>query len=244
MFSNRLAATALALVLVVAGSGFILTRFGSSGQGGPPPTLGATPSPIRTATTPPTVAPSPSPMALRATDVGTLAPGTYHVADFAVPFDVTLPAGWINQGYSPHSFALRNNNSFLALVVVTSVYPDPCHTEKAPTTVHPGVDALLTAFSKMKGFRVSGITDAVVSGFAAKSFTLSNSIDLRKAGCSNQQGLWIGRDGDNQPVLETPSGADVLWVADTSAFMSPGTTILIGGPASLVETLDWRPHLG
>jgi hypothetical protein len=246
MFTNRLAATALALIVIVAAGGFVFSRFSSNGQGGPRATATPVPSssPAATLVPTPTVAPTPSPVALDATaSDGTLAPGTYRVTGFAFPFNVTLPAGWVNQGYKPNSFALRSGNSFLALVVVRSVYADPCHTETAPGKVAAGVDALLAALSKMKGFTVTGVADAVVSGAAAKSFTLSNAIDLQKAGCSSQQVLWIGRDGDDDPVLETPGGADQLWIVDTSAAMSPGTTVLIGGPADLVETIDWRPGL-
>jgi hypothetical protein len=44
--------------------------------------------------------------------------------------------------------------------------------------------------------------------------------------------LWIGRDADDAPVLETPSGSDLLWVVDVN-----GTTVLIGGPQSVVERI-------
>jgi hypothetical protein len=241
MFNNRLAVAALALVLVVAGGGFALSRLGAVGGPGASPTLAPTGSPPPIPTTSPSLAPSPTPMTLGATEAGrALAPGTYRVADFAVPFTVALPAGWVNDGYKPNSFAIRNGkNEFLALVVVKSVYADPCHTETAPKTVAPGVDPLLTALSKMKGFTVTGVSDVLVSGGAAKSFTLANSIDLQKAACTHQQVLWIGRDGDDNPVLETPKGADVLWIVDARDSILPPKTVLIGGPADIVSTISF-----
>ena len=244
MFNNRLAIAALALVLLVAGGGFALSRLGTVGGPGPTatPTPVVTPSPTTRPTSSP--APSPSPFSLDTTATGVvLPPGTYRANSFAVPLNITLPAGWVNNGYKPHDLVLRKDNAFLAIVVVQSVYPDPCHTATAPKAVQPGLTGLFDALSTMKGFRVTDVQDAVISGVPAKSFTLDNSINLQASQCSNPQVLWIGRDGDDQPVLEGAGAPDALWIVDTSPYGSPGTTLLIGGPADVVSTIDFRPHL-
>ena len=238
----RLAAAAIAIAIVVGGGVLILRPSGDRNVGAVPPDLrpststGSLASPAATASpSPPSAVPS-SPLTLSPADTGrTLQPGTYRADGFAIPLGVTLPAGWVTNGYKPHDLVLHNeiDNSFLAIVVMASVYPDPCHTKGTPTPVKPGVDALVNAFSTMRGFRIVGLKDATVGGASGKSFTLTNSIDLKAAKCSSTDVLWIGRDGDDAPVLETP-GSDPVWVVDAS-----GTTLLIGGPAGVVNSLTF-----
>jgi hypothetical protein len=230
----RLAAAAIAIAVVVGGGALILRPGGTSVGGPVTPTPSAAPtgSTSRSAAASPAPSPTAALQTLHATESGTLAPGAYRVDDFAVPFTVNLPAGWINQGYKPHSFALRNDNAFLALVVVEKAYPDPCHLETAPSVVKPGVNGLVTAFRSMAGFHVGDLRDATVGGARGKGFTLSNAIDLHADGCTRSDVLWIGRDGDDAPVLETAGGSDSVFVVDVS-----GTTILIGGPADVVGAI-------
>ena len=113
----RLAAAALAVVIVISAGVLLLGRSSSGSIGGP--SASATPSPTETlqasspttspsnpttspssptaspssAIAPPTSASSPPARALSADDVGrTLRWGTYRVEDFAAPFTITLPA--------------------------------------------------------------------------------------------------------------------------------------------------------
>jgi len=238
MFINRAAAAVLSIVVLVAGAGFLLRGLGGSGPGGPPTSPSPALSPSTSATGLPSASRSPVPTAiptLSPNGDGAIAPGMYRVAGFATPFTVTLPAGWILQGgFSINQFSIRNDTAFLALIVVRDVYKDPCHTEQAPTRVGPRVDDLVAALSSMTGFRVEGIREASVGGVPGKAFTLANSIDLQAAGCSNADVLWIGRDGDGAPIFETPGGADPVWAVDVS-----GTTVLIGGPASVVDAISF-----
>ena len=164
----------------------------------------------------------------------TLEAATYEVFGFATPFTVTLPAGWQVAQFTHNDIVLRNENAFLTLVVVPQIYPDPCHTESDPTTIGPSVDDLVSALSSMTGFSVTGIEDATVGGATGKSFTLSNSIDLVANQCTSSEVLWIGRDGDDVPVLEGAPASEALWAVDAS-----GTTVLIGGPTELIDTISF-----
>ena len=184
-------------------------------------------------TSPAPASPSPATLSLSPRDHGrTLAAGTYRVDGFAVPVALTLPAGWVTNGFKEHDLVLVKDNAFLALVVMESVYPDPCHTEKPPIGVAPGVDRLVHAFSAMKGFTIERVASATVGGAPGKSFTLANDIDLQASRCDDPNIVWIGRDADGAPVLETPGGSDALWVVDVA-----GTTVLIGGPAPVVDAI-------
>jgi hypothetical protein len=238
MFINRAAAAVLSIIVLVAGAGVLLRGLGGSGPGGPLASASPAPSPSNSATARPSASSSPVPTALPTLSPngdGAIAPGTYHVAGFATPFTVTLPAGWVQQqGFSAHQFSIRNDTTFLALIVVRDVYPDPCHTEQAPTRIGAGVNDLVAALSSMTGFRVERLRDATVGGATGKAFTLANSVDLQAAGCSNTDVLWIGRDGDDAPIFETPGSADPVWAVDVS-----GTTVLIGGPASVVDAISF-----
>lgn len=211
------AMTALAVVLVAV---LLVPRFASNNVG---PQPSSTPVPTIASS------PSPTPRAMtRSMEGGTLGAATYAVTEFAVPFTITLPSGWVIAGFKPHDLVLRQGDStFLAFVVMDSVYPDPCHSDGNPTPVGAGVGALVDALSSMKGFRLDGLADATVGGAPGKSFTLTNSIDLEADNCTNQDVVWIGRDGDDVPVLEGAPGADPVWVVDVA-----GTTLLIGGPAA------------
>jgi hypothetical protein len=159
-----------------------------------------------------------------------LAAATYVVDGFAVPVTLTLSDGWEFNGFTPHDLVLNRNDAFLALVVMDTVYADPCHPKGKGTAVPPGVDPLVDAFSTMARFRVTDVKQAVVGGARGKSFTLTNDIDLKADRCADEYVVWIGRDGDDAPVLETPQSADAVWVVDAT-----GTTVLIGGPQAAVE---------
>jgi hypothetical protein len=237
---TRAAVAAVLGVLLVGGVLLIYQRPSPDDVGG------AAPSPSPSVSAPPT-APTPSPTAsstptlvpgITAGYVGiTLRPDTYRVAYFAAPFTVTFPTGWVVGEVTPNNVVFHNGNAFLTLVVMNKVYRDPCHTEKAPTAIGPGVDDLVGALLAMKGFQTSDIKDVTVGGAAGKSFTLSNSIDLRAAHCSRSDVLVIGTNDNNGvdvPVLETADGADALWVVDAS-----GTTVLMGGPQELIDTISF-----
>jgi hypothetical protein len=235
----RVAAAAITVAIVV---GVVILRPGGTNVGGvqsdlrPSEAIASPTSSAATSSSPAPAVPTPTPLTLATSDSNrTLQAGTYRADGFAVPVSVTLPAGWTTNGFAPHDLVLHNDtdNTFLAIVVMASVYPDPCHTEGSPNAVKPGVDALVNALSTMHGFRIVGVKNVTVGGASGKSFTLTNSIDLKAARCSSPDVLWIGRDGDNAPVLETP-GSDALSVVDAS-----GTTLLIGGPAVVVNSLTF-----
>ena len=239
MLINRLAVTAVAIVIVIAGGAFAWSRLpGDGGVGtGPqptqsPPTPLSSPSPSRTAP------PSPSPSVITSAYVGTtLSPGTYKIDAFAAPFRVTLPGGWTVGDVTHHNVVFHSDSGFVTLVILDKVYRDPCHTETRPKAIGPRVDDLVTALTAMKGFRVTGVKDVTVGGAVGKSFTLENSIDLRADQCSRNDVLWIGtdeNDGKDVPVLETAGSADLLWAVDAG-----GTTVLIGAPAGMIDAISF-----
>ena len=233
MFTNRMVVAALAIVVIVAAGGLVLTRLTGSSIGGPPATAAPTATPHATLAPPPSATPKP----LRMTDATrTLAAGTYRNDDFVVPFTVTLDAGWIERGFQRSDFVLNNNDAFLALVQMNRYYPDPCHTDRAPSVVGPGVDGMIAALSSMKKFKVQDVVETTIGGYLAKSFKLTNTIDLAKDGCTTTDIVWIGRDADDQPVLESAGGPDALRAVEVN-----GITLLVGGPANVVDTLLFGP---
>jgi len=221
----------VAAIVVVAG--LIILRPGTTNIGAvptSPPTASPTASPP---TSPPT--PSPSPSVIKSSDSGrTLNAGTYRVDGFAVPLSVTLPGGWVTNGFTPHDLVLHNEttNAFLTLVVMGGVYRDPCHPSAQPTTVRPGADALVDALSTMKKFTVTGRQPVTIGGASGTTFTLSNTIDLTKDGCARTDVVWIGTDADGAPVLETAGGGEPLSVVEVGT-----TTVLIGAPTDMLNAI-------
>jgi len=165
---------------------------------------------------------------VKAADVGrTLPAGAYHVADFAAPLTITLPAGWTAQELTPNSLSLANAtdatvNIFFA--VVDKVYTDPCHRETGPTAIGPAVDSLVDAFSSMPGFEVTDVKFVLVGGAAARSFTISNSINAAAANCSGDA-LALGttnEDGDDVDITMFGGESDVFRVVNAG-----GTRVLV-----------------
>ena len=95
---------------------------------------------------------------------------------------------------------------------------------------------MIAALSSMKKFKVQDVVETTIGGYPAKSFTLTNTIDLAKDGCTTTDIVWIGRDADDQPVLESAGGPDALRAVEVN-----GITLLVGGPANVVDTLLFGP---
>lgn len=224
MFTNRVAVAALALVLVIVGGGFALSRM--SGPGGVQPT------------TPPTPSPSPLPT-ITISSVGTpLASGTYQVDGFAVPFTITLPAGWTANEFTSNSISLADQSNAsinVYLVILDKVYPDPCHTSKAPTTFGSAVGDMVTRLTAMPGFTVTALTDVTVGGAVGKTFLFSNAIDVAAAKCSGSM-LPFGTRADNGKDIDVAmfgSERDRFWVVNAG-----GQTVLIAVTDSNVQTIQ------
>lgn len=226
MFTTRLAVAALAIVLVLAGGGFMLSHFIGPESGGPSPT----PLASNSASPVPSSAPSPSSAlpTITASDAGkTLPAGIYSVEGFAVPFSVTLPAGWTANPFTRNhlGFALTSDGSDnIGLIVMDKVYPDPCDTAGGPQVIGSGVDALVAAFSSMPKFEVTDVSDVTVGGASGKSFLISNSVKLFAPRCSEEM-LSIGtydQDGEDVDVQMFGKEADRFWVLDVN-----GTRVLI-----------------
>jgi hypothetical protein len=237
MFPNRVAFAAIAIILVVAGGGLAWSRLGGTSGVGTTPQVTPSPSP----STPPSPTPSASPTRLPKISIpltgASVHAGMYQVDDFAVPFTVTLQAGTVVNDFDRNNLVFRNDSNFFTLVVMDRVYPDPCHTTTATRSIGRGVDALLAALGSMAGFYVHGAQDALVGGVPGKTFILANTVDIKNDHCSNPDVLWIGTyetDAGPKKVLETPQSSETLWAVDVG-----GTTVLIGGPSTLVDSLSF-----
>ena len=237
MFTNRLAVAALAVVLIVAGGGFVLSRIVGTGVAAP----GPTPSP--------SVIPSPSSaapdMTITTSAVGdNLSAGTYRVDGFAVPFSLTLPDGWIVSDFSRNSISIerRTDGSInLYLAIMNKVYPDPCQPAGGPDVIGPAVGDLVTSLSSMPGFEVSDVRDVTVGGADGMSFQITNSIDVIEADCSGEM-LPIGtydRDGEDVDIAMFGGETDRFWVldaGDTRVFMAV-TDVALEGTQALRDSL-------
>lgn len=228
MFTNRLAAAALALVLVVLGGGFAVSRFAGPGTGGPSATPTAPPSSLIPSSNP---SPSPAaPMITTASVGSTLPAGTYQVDGFAVPFSITLPAGWTIGGFTRNNISIASRadgTKNIGLIALDTVYHDPCKPLDGGEVVFgpgSGIDERLDAFSSMKDFAVTDVLGSILGGAQAKAFTIRNSIDLAVTSCSGNT-LPIGTYDDSGTRTEIAmfgGESDRLWLVDVS-----GTIVLV-----------------
>ena len=123
------------------------------------PVGGGTATPNPSTTQSPSSTPSPTPTAtlgsfLSPANIGrVLAPGTYQVSGFAVPFDVSFANSWTLEEFTDNNIQFRRastipgrtSSHILLITEMSKVYPDPCHADAGPTPVDPGADALLEA---------------------------------------------------------------------------------------------------
>jgi hypothetical protein len=228
IFGSRPALGALLIVVALLAGAYGLAGLTGVGTGGPRPAT-TSPSPATA---------SPSAPTIGSADVNRVLPGgSYRMADFAAPFDVTLPAGWQAMEVSRNNVVLRQTNTYLTLVNMDAVYADPCHPDASATPIQPGADSLLAALGSMAGATVTDIRDATVGGASGKAFTMITSVDAAAEHCSNPSSLSIGtyqRNGTAVDVLIGPSETNALWVVD-----APGARVLIGGPDEVIASLSF-----
>ena len=185
---------------------------------------------------------STTPVALSAEDAGpTLRAGTYHVADFAAPFSITFPAGWVvgELGRNNIGFALGGDGRLsINLAVIDKVYPDPCH-PASPRAVGAGVDGLISSLSSMKGFKVINMADVTIGGASGKAFTLINTITA-DAGCAGAQLPFATyQKGSAATDLQMfPEERDLTWALEAG-----GTTVVIFVNDSAVSVQASQPVL-
>jgi hypothetical protein len=181
MNSTLKMALGAAAVIVIALVGFnLLPRSGEvGGQAGPSATAIPTQAPVATDT--------PSASAALSLPAGPMEPGTYRVddpKDTAVPFTVTVPAGW--RGRSD-GFVHKNPDSAAELGVtpfnVTHVYTDACDAEGTLTEIGPTVDDLLQALADQDGSDASAPVDVTLGGYPAKRVDMSIPADLDLSTC-------------------------------------------------------------
>jgi hypothetical protein len=170
-------------VIVIALVGFnLLPRSGEvGGQAVPSATSIPTEAPLATDTT------SASQSAAASLPSGPMQPGTYRIddpADTAVPFTVTVPAGWSGRsdGYV-HKNADSPGELGLSPFNVTHVYTDACDSEGTLTEIGPTVDDLLQALADQAGSDASTPEDVTLGGYAAKRVDMSIPADLDMSTC-------------------------------------------------------------
>jgi hypothetical protein len=169
---------------------------------------------------------SASPVAISRGDVGrTLPPGTYRATDFAAPFSITLPAGWVLEqaGTNDLSVAFGGQGATsITFAVIDQVYGDPCRPARGRQPVAPGVDGLVAALSSMKGFAVTSAADVSIGGASGQAFTLTNSIPL-VGGCRDKLPFATYSSASRATDLEMfPEERDLVWALDAG-----GTVVVI-----------------
>jgi hypothetical protein len=174
-------AVALAAVIVLAVIGInLISRAGSQGNIGAPPS--------------PTPSPSPAPT-LPAS--GQVPPGTYRF-DFIT---FTLPAGWNSD---PNGAAKPDsgppNGMFLnTWRNIATVYTDPCRWRTTAVSVGPTVDAVVAALVAQKQSSKPTLTDVTIDGFKGKELDLMVPLDVVIANCDQ---------GQYTEFTEAPPGGD------------------------------------
>ncbi len=158
--------------------------------------------------------PSPSPTAastprqLTSADKDAVLPaGTYRIDEpFSVELALELPSGWslrnVDSGAAEFGAAGTNGSPYLGFFKVDKVYADPCHPGKgwreATTT-----DELTMALSNMRGFDVGNLGHVTIGGRPATTFTITNTLDAEKRGCSDPPWLYLFdpySDGQPKPA--------------------------------------------
>ncbi len=233
--SPRLAALA-ACLLVASVAAFALIARPAPVASSPSPS--ASPSSSFAPASSPSIAPS-QPPSNGVQAIGVMAPGQYRVeAPFSLPFQITFPTPWKLGFITGTSVGFTRANSlgssaWVSVDVVTSVVKDPCHPDLGNVSPAPvTIGDMATAFSQMKGFTASSITDATLTGgFRAKVVTVTNAIDTETAGCTGGPMLPMfgyadgklngGTNGGGKEHLWIVNVHDDLVVIDAESF--PGT---------------------
>ena len=215
------AAVALAIVILPAGSG------GFAGFGGP----AATPTPVPT----PVPTPSPTPIALPANGdaMSTTTGATYSAGDpFPIPLTVDLPAGWQGNIGGPYAvfYTALTNDAGVSATLEQSLYADPCEGVTA-ASVQPGpaVADLVSALARLPRIQVSAPTPITIDGYQGQEITLTAPTDDTacpvKAGASASPAPYgeFGSQESGYYLWKLPLGA---------------TTVLPRGQQLTVKVLD------
>jgi hypothetical protein len=175
----------------------------------------------------PTVVPTPTPPLLNTVPVGDLAAGTYQIdAVFPVRLSFTVPTGFNHGSGAADDVGIGYNGSGTArgidFQVASNVYPDPCHSSSgsASPPIGPGVDDLVTAMTNLVGFQPGPVTDVTIGGFPAKSFDLTNNIDLSTCDRQGIQPLVFAGTTDTSSIV--PGERQRIYVMNVS-----GTRLMI-----------------
>jgi hypothetical protein len=141
---------------------------------------GVASSPLASPSPTPSLSPTPTPAVSPATlpKEGTaLVAGTYLVDDpFPVRIRFEVPRGWFSCG--PGSLEVgvcADGIGALSFLIVRNVVAEPCDPSRAQLDppVGPSVDDLVTAISKLPGFKATGAVDITLDGFHGKRFELT-----------------------------------------------------------------------
>ncbi len=220
------AAVALAIVILPAGSG------GFAGFGGP----AATPTPVPT----PVPTPSPTPIALSATGEASTAAtaATFSAGNpFPIPFTVDLPSGWNGNIGGPYAVFFSNGgDAALDLTLSQALYEDPCGAwVPAATQPGPAVADLVTALMDLPRIDVTAPTLVTIDGHQGHRLTMTLPAD--GSACPTPPGATPSPapDGnDGYHVWQLPLGADLTLTPGRSVTL----TILDVGGERLVVTTD------
>jgi len=198
---------AIGAVALVAVIGLGIWSSSRVGPGGLP---SASPSP--------TESPGPTARPLRGNIVEA---GAWFVDIETVRIAFDLPAGWEHGASGDLNWLLppTEGPALLLVTAVTNVLDSPCGDLRIPA-VGPSVDDLVTALTGITGLESSVPTDATVSGFRGKQFSLT-APDAPIGRCGQQIRIWTNGGTSVQSYLDLGEVTSV-WVVDVD-----GTRLLI-----------------
>jgi hypothetical protein len=200
------AAVALAIVILPAGSG------GFAGFGGP----AATPTPAPTPVPTPVPTPSPMPVALSSNgDESTaFSATTFSAGDpFPIPFTMDVPTGWHGNigGQYAVFFSDVSSTGGVQLTLSQAMYADPCGAwVEAATQPGPAVADLVAALTSLPRIDVTTPIPVTIDGAQGQRLTLSLPSD--GTACPTPSGATPSppADGnDGYHIWQLPLGADL-----------------------------------
>jgi hypothetical protein len=109
-----------------------------------------------------------------------VAPGTYSVNNFAVPIEITVPAGWTTW----QDMGLDGpDSSYLTFFTVNDVYLDACNWMAGKAGIGPTVDDLVAGLFSQKGLQTTTPQPLNIDGFTGVELVISSPADLDYQSC-------------------------------------------------------------
>lgn len=191
-----------------------------------------------------------------------LAPGGYSIGGTLFPVEATfdVPSGWAACGSSSGAVDIcatdnrltpRNwSGRELSFLIVKNVVADPCDStgRQVDPPVGPSVGDLVTAISKLPGFKVTALTNIDINGLRGQEFELTAPSNVT-GGCLLR--TWSSSIGTNDGINQvTPGEINLVRVLDVdgtrlmiAARYFPATTSSdeLAEPRQVFESVRFEP---